>query len=206
MTRKDLLSVGTWAAASFGLAMAALLPTTLTATEEPAKVAAVNATPTLALGDVKLSVRMVEPTEEDKGRIGSPRRFELVAVNTGSSPASFEVTLSASGLSFDDVMSRVPRPVSSSSTPMWTGTIKESVDAGQTKVIGFVPETNRGRLLNITMASGGKSIVAFGVPVVVNNGDVLQVNNGAVLQVNNAPIQLQNAGLNQVVAPTKAGN
>ncbi len=93
MTRRDLLMIGTWAAAAFGLTLAVTLPSRLEAVDASAN--AKIAIPTLTANGCQLSVRCADAQTL---KAGDQPVLDLVATNTTDASVEFKcnVTMAAS--------------------------------------------------------------------------------------------------------------
>lgn len=106
MTRRDLLTMGACAAATFGLSLALFLPRNLNAVDEAQKVSAKIGLPTLTVNGCELSILGGENLKS-----GLKPTFKLVALNKADESTSVSVTIQATVTTPSSPMSRrLPTP------------------------------------------------------------------------------------------------
>ena len=159
MQRKSILLVGTWAAGTFALVMAAGLPLSLNATDQTTVAASKVAQPTLNSQGIIFSAELVSPaTQPSDPQASRPLTIRIRAENATKAMAQsdFDLQVFSSRVPSDPRSRTMSRPES-----IWQQSGQVALNAGQSKTIDFTTDPIAPNQVATLFISCGKDRVAL---------------------------------------------
>ncbi len=168
MAKRNILLAATWATGAFALVMAAGLPISLNAGDEPVIASVKVAQPKLTAHGIVFTVERVAPTTQPSdSNADRPLTLRVRAENRGDSPAKsdFALELFSSG---------VARPMGrtlSAPRPIWQQRGQVTLDVGQSKTMDFTSSAVPAKgIASVMISVDNQRIQALSIASTVDSG------------------------------------